>query len=73
MIELFVSHGGDCNIPNSDGLTVTSSGSYSAVIKKGVTSNLMKGTTKVGEIKSDGWYVDGKKFVVEPLTLDLDI
>jgi len=22
MIELFVSHGGDCNIPNSDGLTV---------------------------------------------------
>jgi hypothetical protein len=58
---------------NSDGLTVTSSGSYSAVIKKGVTSNLMKGTTKVGEIKSDGWYVDGKKFVVEPLTLDLDI
>ena len=58
---------------NSDGLTVTSSGSYSAVIKKGVTSNLMKGTTKVGEIKSDGWYVDGKKFVVEPLTLDLGI
>ena len=22
MIELFVAHGGDCNIPNSDGLTV---------------------------------------------------
>lgn len=58
---------------NSGGLTVTSSGSYSAVIKKGVTSNLMKGITKVGEIKSDGWYVENKKFVVEPINLDVDI
>ncbi len=58
---------------NSDGLTVTSSGSYSAVIKKGGASDLKKGATKVGEIKSDGWYVDGKKFVVEPITLDLGI
>lgn len=58
---------------NSDGLTVTSSGNYSAVIKKGVTSDLKKGTTKIGEIKSDGIYVDGKKFVLEPFTQDINL
>jgi hypothetical protein len=58
---------------NSDGLTVTSSGNYSAVIKKGVISDLKKGTTKIGEIKSDGIYVDGKKFVLEPFNLDINL
>jgi hypothetical protein len=57
---------------NSDGTTVTSSGTYKAVVKS-QGGDIYKGTTKIGEINSSGWFVDGKKFVVEPLTLDIGL